>query len=579
VAKSIATITGTALTPGVSRNGRLYTKEAIGRAVDRAQARIAEGKRPLAMRTHHALAGAQDDSTRVVGGLTRIWQEDDGRARYEGAIADTSHGRDIAALVDDSDGQPAFLRGVSIRGRWLGQPRASLSEDGQRVETADDLEITGLDFAPEPGVDDADVSTAAARETQEEDPYPIQESAPEALVTVLDEAAAPLKGDGAASPQTKAASYADPGYQPDKMKRFALDSKTEAKAAWSYIHQAKNAKNYTANQLKRIKGRIKAALKKFGVEVSADEGWIIDQIGSVTEAVAEHYMGEEYDARGSFCISLSNGPLNITISSYCVDPADLDVIGRAAMGAACDSLKDMDPDMDGDMDAPGADSEDTDHGMGAESAPDPVPLAESAPAVAESEPTGPPDAAPTDPAAIAADPAPEPAADPTTETEGPAMAESTTPAVEPTPAAPAAPGGITLTDDQFQALLSRYAPPAPATESAPAPAPAQAPAQAPAAQAVTETEDERITRIVEARLEKERASLIQDLVESGRGPVRKGLVRPVTEHTADPQGAVGENGLPEGWPDKPLHEYSETERRRYLVPAAQAHILGARAAR
>ncbi|MDE2021097.1 MAG: hypothetical protein KGJ13_12235, partial [Patescibacteria group bacterium] len=71
-------------------------------------------------------------------------------------------------------------------------------------------------------------------------------------------------------------SYADPGYQKDKKKRYPVNTEEHAKAAWSYINQKKNADKYTPDQLAHIKGRIKAALKHFGVEVSDDSRSEVD---------------------------------------------------------------------------------------------------------------------------------------------------------------------------------------------------------------------------------------------------------------------------------------------------------------
>lgn len=62
--------------------------------------------------------------------------------------------------------------------------------------------------------------------------------------------------------------YADPGYQADKKKRYPLDSEEHCKAAWSYINMSKNASAYTPEQLAEIKGRIKTALKKYGVDIN-----------------------------------------------------------------------------------------------------------------------------------------------------------------------------------------------------------------------------------------------------------------------------------------------------------------------
>jgi hypothetical protein len=63
--------------------------------------------------------------------------------------------------------------------------------------------------------------------------------------------------------------YADPGYR-DNKKRYPIDTMEHARAAWSYINQSANAGEYTPEQLSVIKEKIKAALKKFGVAVSAD---------------------------------------------------------------------------------------------------------------------------------------------------------------------------------------------------------------------------------------------------------------------------------------------------------------------
>ncbi len=62
--------------------------------------------------------------------------------------------------------------------------------------------------------------------------------------------------------------YADPGYQADKKKRYPLDTERHVRAAWSYINMPKNAAMYSSSQVADIKGRIKTAAKKFGIEIS-----------------------------------------------------------------------------------------------------------------------------------------------------------------------------------------------------------------------------------------------------------------------------------------------------------------------
>jgi phage head maturation protease len=65
--------------------------------------------------------------------------------------------------------------------------------------------------------------------------------------------------------------YADPGYQDDKTKRYPIDSEAHCRAAWSYINMPKNAAKYSPDELARIKGRIRAAGKKYGIEFSSPE--------------------------------------------------------------------------------------------------------------------------------------------------------------------------------------------------------------------------------------------------------------------------------------------------------------------
>lgn len=530
----LGTISGIAIVPGVSRNGRLYTAEAIGRAVTRAQDRIADGAQPLTMLSHHA---ADDDSTQIVGRITAIEQDDTGAARYTAAIVDTEPGRTIAALVDNTDGPP-FLRGVSIRGAWVGKVRREAGPGGTAVETADDLELDGLDFTRKPGVLGARVDTYTPAGTGPAESAPvgrvlITESVQEALVHTVSEAAAETVAVGGAGP------FADPGYQADKEKRFPLDTKARAKTAWARVHESEVARGYTAAQLKRIRQRVTKALRGHGVEVSAQEGWLIDPIGRLSEEVAE-CLGYSDDPGhgGSMSVSLTNGPTTVTVTSWCVDPHDLDAVGRAAMAGACQAIAAIDPDMDADIDVPGADPEDRDGDMEDDDAMETAPEA----------------------------PAPEtPAADTTQETET-AMAESISPAAEAAPA-PAA-GGITLTDEQFKALLASIAPQPAAVESAPAEPVVEAP---PAVAAVTESDDDRIARLVAEGIAKALPQAVQEHVEATGGPSRKGLVQPVTE-TAGPAAA----GVPEGWPAKPMHEYTPEEWAQYVAPATVGAILGSR---
>lgn len=91
--------------------------------------------------------------------------------------------------------------------------------------------------------------------------------------------------------------YADPGYQPDGVARYPLDSEEHCRAAWSYINQADNAAKYTPGQLKLIKGRIRAALKKYGVQVAEDVA------ASAVAAAAAPMEGVELARPGNWQLS------------------------------------------------------------------------------------------------------------------------------------------------------------------------------------------------------------------------------------------------------------------------------------
>ena len=356
-------LSGTMLTPGVSKNGRLYTPELIAKACARLTERIAAGDAPVTMLTHHA---AGDNSVKIVGRVTAVRLNGE-NLDYDAELADTHEAATIGALV--SPDKP-FLRNVSIRGWWLG-PELVKTVNGETVTTGDDLEIDGLDFTRSPGVTGATVFVAAGSGTAETAPRNLICENVEARAvfteeTALDDAAAQLSALNEAGQKAPYGNvqYADPGYQSDKKKRYPIDTKAHAKAAWSYINQKDNADLYTAAQLKRVRGRIKAALKRFGVTVTAES-----LAGIASTAPEVHMLTESdttlsevtecYDPTGTagFSISAYNGPLTVTISAYNgIEPADLGSVAQAAMCAACDAIHALDPDDDGDIDT-GADSD------------------------------------------------------------------------------------------------------------------------------------------------------------------------------------------------------------------------------
>ena len=60
--------------------------------------------------------------------------------------------------------------------------------------------------------------------------------------------------------------YADP-----KNFKYPIDTEEHARAAWSYIHQAKNRKGYSTDELKSMEARIRKQLKKYNVDIEESE--------------------------------------------------------------------------------------------------------------------------------------------------------------------------------------------------------------------------------------------------------------------------------------------------------------------
>jgi hypothetical protein len=75
--------------------------------------------------------------------------------------------------------------------------------------------------------------------------------------------------DGAKSPYGDV-QYADPGYQEDGKKRYPVDTPEHTRAAWSYINQGKDADKYKGEHLNAIKGKIRSAAKKHGIQIGED---------------------------------------------------------------------------------------------------------------------------------------------------------------------------------------------------------------------------------------------------------------------------------------------------------------------
>lgn len=553
----IGTVQSVFLKEGVSANGRLYPAPVIAKAVERMQTRLADPDGlPLTVLSHHA---ADDDSTRIVGRITAVtYDPATTEAVLTASLVDTAAGRDIlATTTPDPEGRRA-LDSMSIRGWWLG-PLRSVDIDGLTCETGDDLEIDGVDFTRSPGVPAARLVGATRLPTAETAPArtPIRESlevtvmSDSTLVYSTSTPAAETGPAAAAEPDQEVApnstqkgkapygantDYADPGYQSDKKARYPINSAAHVRAAWSYINKPANQKPYSASQLADIKGRIKAAAKKYGVTINDNESApAAAALAEAAPALAD-LIGKLQEARLAVCGY--QGPVSVDLCAYGIDNDDAAAAMTQLGLAYAAALKVLDPDDDGDFDVDG------NHLLGPSASPAAVLAPDDESAAPAADPVKEINmSTPTDPAeeavaaatrkllGVADTPAAPPAAAPPAPAQetAPAAPAVETPAPAAETAAPAAPapGAVTLTAEQFAQLLAA-ARPAPATAAETAPAPEPVAETAPPADPV-----EAFRAAAVEAVDKLRAEMLQTYGP----PPRKGLVE-AAKKAADPEKAL-----------------------------------------
>lgn len=81
--------------------------------------------------------------------------------------------------------------------------------------------------------------------------------------------------------------YADPGYQEDGEKRCPLGTEEHARASWAFIHMSDNAAEYTAGQLKKIKARVRSALRRSEVPVAMSDEQLTIENATYLVALAD----------------------------------------------------------------------------------------------------------------------------------------------------------------------------------------------------------------------------------------------------------------------------------------------------
>lgn len=362
----LATVEGTMLTPGVSRNGRLYTRELIAKAVGRMQERIADPNGlPIVMRTHHE---AGDDSQRIVGRITSVGLDEKGNANYKASLYNTKPAQDIAGLVT---GDEPALKSVSIHGYWL-SPIRPVKYKGQQAMTGDDLEIDAVDFTASPGVTGAVVTSAsyydpnATTETVD-GRIPIFESM-EATLTRTDEEIVEEVSDELEVYERKFTAA----------QRKSMASKGQAMAGGRYPIANKSDLRNAIRAVGRGKGShdaIRSHIKKraaaLGLSNMIPDNWKSSG-AKETVQVGDGDALRATEASIHVCVSDDQGKPIVTVCKDGVAPGDLKkdakkagkLAGRIADKNTNDAdmtiMTDSDMDDDGDDDADdGYDSDDT----------------------------------------------------------------------------------------------------------------------------------------------------------------------------------------------------------------------------
>ena len=92
--------------------------------------------------------------------------------------------------------------------------------------------------------------------------------------------------------------YGNVTYADSKNGKYPIDTAEHVRAAWSYINMPKNQKGYSPTELASIKGRIKTAAKKFGIDIQAasaaeQEGAVVALPEKLAEALGVDASADE----------------------------------------------------------------------------------------------------------------------------------------------------------------------------------------------------------------------------------------------------------------------------------------------
>ena len=142
------------------------------------------------------------------------------------------------------------------------------------------------------GKSDLWLALAADEEDDEPEPMPVVivgqdekefETSSTAEIEVDDKAAISKRED--VNPKEGKDKYGDVKFADPTNKKYPVDTAAHVRSAWSYINKESNANKYDSGEVSAIKGRIKTAAKKLGVDIAENDTKSADK--SILDAIKE----------------------------------------------------------------------------------------------------------------------------------------------------------------------------------------------------------------------------------------------------------------------------------------------------
>lgn len=173
--------------------------------------------------------------------------------------------REAAEAIDEIRAESFTTNTVVVAGGGAGGVSSATSTNAPVAETRD-APITDLDKYDLDGDDTGPVEYEQSHVDGEINPEADEED------HLFEDGMCVTCGDNhMRSDDSNKKPYGNVAYADPKNGKYPIDTKAHVRAAWSYINMPKNQKGYTPEEVSAIKSKIKAAAKKFGIDINDSE--------------------------------------------------------------------------------------------------------------------------------------------------------------------------------------------------------------------------------------------------------------------------------------------------------------------